>query len=138
MKGLLDILSQVSGGGILSRNEPYIAPGNHNYNTPLGLLDEFAFRKWVSDNNVPFNPDAGASDYDMRGFWRGLQQQNPHAASSVNSNDGKMHYTDYWKTPMHKTFSADSQWAGPVAPRWNDVDQLISPGGRILFDERKK
>jgi hypothetical protein len=49
-----------------------------------------------------------------------------------------MHYPDYWKTPLHETFSADSQWAGPVAPMWNELDQLISPGGRILFDERNR
>lgn len=138
MKGILDTLMQDSGGGILARNEPYVAPGEHNYNTTLPLLDEMAFRQWVATNNVPFNPNAGTTDYDMRGFWRALQQQNPRAQSAVNPNDNQMHYPDYWKTPLHKTFSADSQWAGPVAPRWNDQDQLIAPSGRILFDERRK
>jgi hypothetical protein len=123
---------------IPERNAPYVRPGASGFNTPLGQLDEFAFRQWVQDNGVPFQPDAPQTDYDMRGFWRGLQQQNPRAVSAVNANDGMMHYPDYWKTPQHETFSADSQWAVPGAPKWNDQDQLVSPGQRILYDERKR
>lgn len=114
---------------------PYAVPGN--YNTQLQPLDEMAFRQWLAQNKVPFNPDAQQSDYDMRGFYQGVQQQHPRAISAINPNDQRMHYPDYWKTPTHQTFSQDSQWAGPIAPRWNEQDQLISPGGRILFDERK-
>lgn len=120
----------------LERNTPYMRPSNGNFNTALPPLDEMAFRSWVSQNKVPFNLDAPVTDYDMRGFYQGLQQQNPRAVSAVNQNDGQMHYPDYWKTPLHETFSADSQWAAPVAPRWNEQDQLIAPSGRILFDER--
>jgi hypothetical protein len=108
------------------------------YNTPLSLLDEMAFRQWVTDNHVPFNPDAQApQDYDMRGFYQGLQQQNPHAVTATNQNDGQLHFTDYWKTPLHRSFSDESQWAGPNAPSWNSLDQLVTPGGRIVFDERR-
>ena len=108
-----------------------------NYNTQLDLGTEQFFRQWIMHNNVPFNPDATTpQDYDMRGFYQGLQQQNPKAQAAVNSNDGRLHYPDFWKTPLHQTFSQDSQWAGPVAPRWNESDQLIAPGGRILFDEK--
>lgn len=116
-------------------NSAYARPGN--YNTELPFLDEMAFRQWLSDNRVPFNPNAGQTDYDMRGFYRGMQQGNPRAQSAVNPNDNQLHYPDFWKTPQHQTFSQESQWAGPVAPRWNEQDQLISPGGRILFDERR-
>jgi hypothetical protein len=113
-------------------------PGK-TYNTPLGQMDEFMFRNWVAQNNVPFNPDATApQDYDMRGFYQGLQQGNPRARSGVNENDNRMHYSDYWKTPMHQTFSAESQWAGRGAPNWNEQDQLVSPGGRIVADERRQ
>jgi hypothetical protein len=120
------------------RNAPYVRPGADGFNTPLSQLGEMAFRQWVTQNRVPFNADAPVTDYDMRGFYQGLQQQNPRATSAVNPNDGRMHYPDRWKTPLHQTFSADSQWATPVAPRWNEQDQLVSPGGRILFDERRR
>ena len=127
------------------RNAPYVRAGATNFNTQLPFLDEMAFRSWMSQNKVPFNPDAGVSDYDMRGFWQGIQQEHPRALSSVSPNDNRMHYSDYWKTPYHETFSGTggpytggSQWAAPVAPQWNAQDQLLSPGGKILFDERNR
>jgi hypothetical protein len=118
------------------QNAPYVRPGATGFNTQLDPLNEMAFRQWAAQNKVPFNPDAPATDYDMRGFYQGLQQQNPRATSSINPNDQQLHYPDYWKTPLHSTFSQDSQWATPVAPRWNEGDQLVAPGGRILFDEK--
>lgn len=109
-----------------------------SYNTQLDPGQEQFFRMWLAHNNVPFNPDATEpQDYDMRGFYQGLQQQNPKAQSGVNSNDGLLHYSDYWKTPLHQTFSNGSQWAPSTAPVWNDQDQLLSQGGRVLFDERR-
>ena len=42
---------------------------------------------------------------------------------------------DFWKTPIHKTFSNESQYAPPGAPRWSD-GQLISNDGNVLVDER--
>jgi len=123
----------------MQRNAPYVAPNaGTNYNTSLPPAEELEFRSWVQQNNVPFNANAGVTDYDMRGFFRALKSGDPRAASAVNPNDNRMHYPDYWKTPLHQTFSQDSQWAGPVAPRWNELDQLVSPGGRILYDERKR
>jgi hypothetical protein len=120
----------------LARNEPYVKPGAGAYSTPLGMLDEMMFRQWIADNKVPFNPDAQVSDYDMRGFYRGMQQQNPRAISAIDPNDGRLHYPDYWKTPYHETFSNESQWAGPMAPQWTPDDKLVSAGGRVLFDDR--
>jgi hypothetical protein len=121
----------------LGNNASVRKPGD-TYNTPLGFLDELAFRQWVADNHVPFDPNAqGPTDYDMRGFYQGLQQQNPHAVTGENQNDGKMHFSDYWKTPLHQSFSSESQWAGPTTPSWNSLDQLVTPGGRIVFDERR-
>ena len=108
-----------------------------SYNTPLEPADEFAFRQWVTDNKVPFNPDAiAAQDYDMRGFWKGQQQQNPKAKTAVDPNDSRLHFTDYWKTPQHETFSNESQWAPPGSPKWNENDQLVTPGGRVIFDDK--
>ena len=107
-------------------------------NTPLNNLDELAFRAWLARNKVPFNPDANLSDYDMRGFWRAQQQRNPKATSGINANDGMMHYPDYWKTPLHQSMSAESQWAGPNAPSWINDHQLVAPNGRVVFDEIKR
>lgn len=108
-----------------------------NYNTPLSPLDEFAYRQWVQQNNVPTNPNSTTpQDYDMRGFYLGLQQGNPKARSAIDPNDSQMHYPDFWKTPIHQTFSNESQWAGPNAPQWTQNDQLAAPNGKVLFDDR--
>jgi hypothetical protein len=110
-----------------------------SYNTPLSPLDEFAYRQWVQQNNVPTNPLSTApQDYDMRGFYQGLQQGNPRAQSAIDPNDGRMHFNDFWKTPSHPKFSNESQWAEPSAPQWadNPFNQLITQGGRVLADDR--
>ncbi len=119
----------------LKRNQPYVRPGQHSYDTNLGLAEP-DFRYWLAQNKVPFDPKAPVTDYDMRGFYKGLAQGDPHALTAVNPNDKRLHFPDYWKTPYHETFSNESQWAGNTAPQWNQQDQLISPGGRILKDER--
>jgi hypothetical protein len=114
---------------------PYARPDASGFNTQLQPLDEMAFRQWVNQNKVPFNPEAATSDYDMRGFYRGMQQQHPRATSAVDPYDKQLHYPDWWKTPTHESFSQDSQWAGPIAPRWNqEGSQMVSPGGRIMLD----
>jgi len=122
---------------ILERNKPYTRPGAKKFNTPLDFGHELAFRQWVAKNKVPFDPESKApQDYDMRGFWQGLENENPLAQSAIDPNDSRMHYPDYWKTPYHETFSNESQWANDMAPRWNEQDQLTAPSGRILFDDR--
>lgn len=123
---------------ILGRNAPFVAPGAGNFNTQLSPLQENQFRDWVVQNKVPFDPSAGPSDYDMRGFYSALQAGHPMATSALNANDGLTHYPDYWKTPLHESFSSESQWAGPNAPKWNDKDQLVTPDGRVVFDERNR
>lgn len=140
MTELLDVIrgaaSRLSPADATARNAPYVQPGGPPTNTALNPLDELQFRQWVGDNKVPFDPNAQNSDYDMRGFWRGMQQQHPKANSAVDPNDNRLHYPDYWKTPSHETFSGESQWATPVAPQWTPEDKLVSPGGRILFDDK--
>ncbi|HLY88321.1 MAG TPA: hypothetical protein VKQ27_04995 [Acetobacteraceae bacterium] len=109
------------------------------YSTQLSPLDEMAYRQWVADHGVPTNPDATApQDYDMRGFYQGLQQQNPRAQSAIDPNDSKLHYPDFWKTPLHQTLSNESQWAPPNAPSWTDDDKLVQPNGRVVFDDRNQ
>jgi hypothetical protein len=105
-------------------------------NTQLPTLQEMQFLNWLKQNNVPFNPNAQQSDYDMRGFYRGMQQGNPMATTGINPNDNLMHYTDYWKTPSHQSFSAGSQWATPSTPDWINDSQLAAPSGKIMFDEK--
>ncbi len=107
-----------------------------SYNTALDPMTEFQFRTWVQQNNIPFDVNAKQSDYDMRGFWKAAQQGNPQASTAVNPNDGLIHYPDYWKTPLHQSFSAESQWAGPNAPQWVNDSQLASPNGRVVYDEK--
>jgi hypothetical protein len=96
------------------------------------------FRQWLGANRVPFNPNAGATDYDMRGFWQAMQQERPMAKTAVDPHDGLPHFPDYWKTPMHQTFSNESQWAGPQAPQWINDAQLADSSGRIKFDARQR
>jgi len=96
------------------------------------------FRSWVGTNKIPFDPTEANADYDMRGFWKALQVGDPMALTAVNPNDQQIHFPDYWKTPYHQSFSAESQWADPEkAPRWNEKDQLILPDGTVVFDERE-
>lgn len=121
---------------ILARNMAYAKP-ERSYQTPLRTDEQAQFFKWLQDNQAPYDPSP-QSDYDMAGFWKALQSGNPIAASSVNPNDNQIHYPDYWKTPYHKSFSRESQWALPSAPDWNDKDQLVMPDGTIVYDERAK
>lgn len=119
----------------MAARPPFMVPAQ--YNTPLFPMQEMQFRGWLNKNNVPFNPNAGATDYDMRGYWQGLQQGNPQAVqSSLNANDGLPHYPDYYKTPLHQSFSNESQWAGPSAPQWANDSQLADPSGRVVYDEK--
>lgn len=106
------------------------------FNTQLDPLQEMAFRQWLQTNKVPFDPNAQQSDYDMRGFYQGMQQGHPLAQTAINPNDQQMHYPDYWKTPSHQSFSSESQWATPDTSSWINDSQLATPGGRIVFDEK--
>lgn len=120
-----------------ARNQGYALPGP--YQTALNPIAELLFKLWVAQNAVPFDPRAQVpQDYDMRGFYQALTSGDPRAQSAVNPNDQQFHYPDYWKTPYHESFSADSQWAAPGAPSWNAQDQLVDPAGAVIFDERAK
>ena len=118
-----------------ARNQAYAIPGF--YNTPLSADEEKQFRQWIGDKKVPFDPDATISDYDMRGFWKGLMSGDPNAVTDMNPNDKQLHFGDYYKTPYHRSFSAESKYAKQIGPRWNDLDQLVMPDGTVVVDERK-
>lgn len=122
---------------VFERNKAWLKAGDNVYNTPLTAPEEKNFRAWVMENSVPFDPGAKVSDYDMRGFWKALEAGDERAKAGINPNDKKIHYPDYWKTPYHESFSAESQWADPKkAPVWNEQDQLVLPNGNVVFDER--
>ena len=130
-------MTSVPENPIYTRNLAYTKSGDHIYNTPLSAEEEQQFRVWIVQNGVPFNVAAEVTDYDMRGFWKALQAGDQKAKSAVDPNDRRLHYPDYWKTPYHATFSAESKWADQAkAPKWNDQDQLVLPNGQVLFDDR--
>jgi translation initiation factor 6 (eIF-6) len=131
------LLAQLNGQtDYFARNSAYAKPAPVNgYLTQLPAQEEASFQSWVKQNKVPFDSSSTA-DYDMRGFYKGLMSGDPHAQSSVDPNDQKLHYSDYWKTPYHQTFSAESQWATQGAPRWNRQDQLVLPNGQVVFDDK--
>ena len=120
----------------LTRGEARSPAPFTGYQTSLLPPDELRFQAWAQKNGVPYQ-NGPQSDYDMRGFWRGLISGDPNAKQGMNANDGRMHFSDHWKTPYHESFSRESQWATPQAPTWNEQDQLVDPQGRIRFDERR-
>ena len=119
-----------------ARNSAYAKKAD-SYQTKLSPKEESEFKGWVKANKVPFDPSSKA-DYDMRGFWKGLKNGDSRAQTGINPNDKKLHFSDYYKTPYHESFSAESQWATPDAPVWNEKDQLVLPDGSVVFDERAK
>ena len=113
--------------------------------------EEAEFRKWVEEQAGKekssgtegmfsnYQHDDAFPDYDMRGFYRDLKAGKPEAESGVNPQDGKMHGSDYYKTPYHESFSAQSQWATEGAPDWVGDDEqgwkLVDSKGKVYKDE---
>jgi hypothetical protein len=115
---------------------PFLAP--QGFDTKLDPLQEMQFRNWVQQNNVAFDLNAhGPTDYDMRGYYQGLQNGNPMARPSViDPNDNRPHFPDYYKAPTHERFSNESQWAGPGAPQWVSDTMLAAPSGRVIANDK--
>lgn len=138
---LLDLLLSRNGGAVPApKASPYALPLStmkDSFLTKLNPLQEMAFQQWVKTNNVPFDP-SNKADYDMRGFYQAKMAGDKSALTGMNANDGKLHFTDTFKTPYHESFSAESKFAAPGSPRWNELDQLVAPSGRIVYDERKR
>lgn len=128
-----------------ARNQAWAHPGP--YVTQLPPRDESQFQQWVKSNNVNWN-NADQS-YDMRGFWKAQQAGDPNAVATpvpedINPKTGEpnLHYPDKWKTPYEATFSAESMYAKPNAPRWIQIGkdhwQYRMPGGHVIFDDNEK
>ena len=127
-------------------------------NQPVAVQAPFLYRnqQFASDNRIGaqdvvplvyaaamqrYAPQQTA-DYNMAGFMRAYMDPThaDHARASAGPSgyDGQMHFTDYWKNPGHRSFSADSQYAQPTAPRWfgsGDEWSLYDRGQRTVVEE---
>jgi hypothetical protein len=113
--------------------------------------EETEFQKWVADQAKKeaesktqgmfsnYDPHDPFPDYDMRGFYKDLKAGKSRAKSAVNPQDGKVHGSDYYKTPYHESFSKESQWATKNAPSWVGDDKagwkLMDSKGIVYKDE---
>jgi hypothetical protein len=118
--------------GNFDRNSQYARGGE--YSTKLNPLEEAAFRQWVQTSKAPFDPNQPTQDYDMRGYWKDIASKGGNA-TQLNPNDGEMHFPDTYKTPFHQSFSAESRYAMPTAPKWANDHQLVGSDGKVVFDE---
>ncbi len=116
-------------------NAPHARAGSAQTVLPVG--DEMRFRAWAHSNDVPFDPNAANPDYDMRGFYRAMATGDKGAQSAIDPIDGKLHYPDTYKFPSHPSFSAESKFAKPTAPRWDENDLLRDQFGRVIYDPRQ-
>lgn len=91
--------------------------------TPTGLpvsTTQFApelenlYQLWSQNNRVP-----QSRDYDMRGFFMGMLQNDPAATTAVDPSDMQLHFSDKWKLPSHRSFSRESMYSrSPQDPQW--------------------
>lgn len=128
---LVSIYENDEEGGGSPKLPSYAKPGP--YQTTLSPEQEQQFQGWVKQNKVPWK-DTPDADYDMRGYYKALQGGDPNAKQQLSGFDGKMHFPDTYKTPFHKTFSNESIYATPNAPRWQG-DRLINSAGEVIADE---
>lgn len=134
-----------AGAAIPISPSQYAKPGP--YVTQLSPEEEAEFEQWVGTQKVkdpttgqeePVWRDSPTSDYDMRGFWKAMQSGDPEATRSAQTG----HYPDRFKTPYHRSFSNESQYATPDAPKWvkdketGEEVQQMDKSGKIVFDER--
>ena len=119
----------------LQRNRPHAKQTQTGtYQTALQPQNEIRFRNWLKANAEKsnavgyFDPSNMASDYDMRGWWL----TNKGAAPPQGSD----HFPDTFKTPYHETFSNESQYALPTAPKWVKTQAgrwaLVANDGSVL------
>lgn len=104
------------------QNAPFAKPGP--YDTHLDPLRELLFRAWAVANNVPFDPNAKVTDYDMRGLYQATNGA-PHAPGA--------HFPDTYKTPLDTSFSAESKYAKQGAPMWQGNTLIDALTKRPIF-----
>jgi hypothetical protein len=99
------------------------------YRTRLHPLQEQAFQLWFRQMRDQLGRDLDPEDptYDMRGFWQQLQMGGQ--GTGLDPGSGEIHFPDTFKTPQHPTMSAESRYAPPGAPTWNEHDILVDQTG---------
>jgi len=104
-------------------------PDESSYITRLSPKDERAYMRWFIEMASKLGRDLDPNDpgYDMRGLWRAMQLGHPGPARDPYSGD--IHFPDTFKTPLHPTLSAESIYAPPGSPTWNDQGVLVDPQG---------
>lgn len=109
------------------RNKQFAKPGSEL--TTLSPHQEVAFRAWVAQNRVPFNPNEATPDYDMRGYW----QANPNASHAQGQ-----HFPDTYKTIRDSTFSDQSKYAKPGTPlQWQGNNLVDKRTNQLVYGSRK-
>lgn len=106
-----------------AHNRPFATPGP--YQTVLAPQEEQQFQKWVSANQVPFDPTARTVDYDMRGYYR-----------DTGGEWKGGHFPDTYKTPYDTTFSNESKYALPDTPFvWRGDNLIDTRNGGLIFGQ---
>lgn len=72
----------------------------NQYNTPLNTFEQAQYDMMFD----PITSSGQKYDYDMQGWFKANQDQDPH--------DDGAHYPDTWKKPNHPTFSDESIYHG--------------------------
>ena len=118
------------------RNKQWVKPGVAPFITKLSPDQEKEFQDWAAKNSdmVKGELDTKTPDYDVRGRWLAEKNGDPDAKLTRSAFDGKLHASDKWKTPFHRTFSAESIYAAPGAPKW-DGNVLKDKDGNVIADE---
>ncbi len=106
----------------------YAKPGP--YVTKLDPALEQQFQAWVQQNKIPWQ-ESPTADYDMRGYYKAMQAGDQNARQAANR-----HFPDTYKTPYHKSFSRESQYALPNAPQWKG-NTLVDESGKVIFQENQ-
>jgi hypothetical protein len=118
------------------RNKQWAKPGAAPFITKLSPDQEKEFQDWAAKNPdmVKGELDTKTPDYDVRGRWLAEKNGDPDAKLTRSAFDGKLHASDKWKTPFNRTFSAESIYAAPGAPKW-DGNVLKDKDGNVIADE---
>lgn len=104
-------------------------PNQSGYRTRLSKEDEAAFQQWFAQIRDRLGRDLDAEDpgYDYRGLWHSMRLGG--RGPGMDPSSGEIHFPDTFKTPQHPTMSAESVYAPPGAPQWNQNDVLVDAQG---------
>ncbi len=129
---------------LYERNKQWAVPASvagETYDTRLGPRLEQQFRAWAQANQQrlrEYNPDDPTYDYDMRGWWRENVLPGRVGATDMQMMGEGVHFPDKYKKPWHTSFSRESTYANPDAPKWVKQGSnwlLVDRTGQILVKE---